>query len=152
MSQDLNLNFTLKDCLFGGVKLARNPDPVNMYMVTVVLDSPPIQNYHYLRVAWVEMSLFLDGLDMSLFVHIDIKKKDILIIDIGPTQELDDTMLSAEKNNKKSRSNKNFYSGLHYNGSNNFLFAKVTKIYQFKTNDSKIEKYPLCLRTILRDF
>ena len=89
---------------------------------------------------------------MSLFVHIDIKKKDILIIDIGPTQELDDTMLSAEKNNKKSRSNKNFYSGLHYNGSNNFLFANVTKIYQFKTNDSKIKKYPLCLRTILRDF
>ena len=27
MSQDLNLNFTLKDCLFGGVKLARDPDP-----------------------------------------------------------------------------------------------------------------------------
>ena len=57
---------------------------------------------------------------MSFFVRIDIKKKDILIVDIGPTQELDDSRLSAEKNDKKSRSIKNFYSGLHYNGSNNF--------------------------------
>ena len=26
-SQDLNSGFTFKDCLFGGVKLAENPDP-----------------------------------------------------------------------------------------------------------------------------
>ena len=123
-----------------------------MYMVTVVLDSTPVQNYHHLRVAWVEMSLFLDGLDMSFFVRIDIKKKDILIVDIGPTQELDDSRLSAEKNDKKSRSIKDFYLGLHYNGSNNFLFVNATKIYQFRTNDSEIEKYPFCLRTILQDF
>ena len=34
--------------------------------------------------------------DMSLSVNIDNKTKDILILCIGPTQGLDDTMLTAE--------------------------------------------------------
>ena len=33
---------------------------------------------------------------MSSSVHIDNKKKDILILGIDPTQVLDDTMLTAE--------------------------------------------------------
>ena len=48
------------------------------------------------------MSLFLGknviifGVDMSSSVHIDNKKRDILIFRIGPTQGLDDTSLIAE--------------------------------------------------------
>ena len=36
--------------------------------------------------------------DMSLSVHVDTKIKDILIPDKGPTQGLDDTALTEEKN------------------------------------------------------
>ena len=35
---------------------------------------------------------------MSSSVHIDHRKKDILILDEGPTQGLDGTTLTAEKN------------------------------------------------------
>ena len=35
--------------------------------------------------------------DMSSSVHVDNKKKDILILGEGPTQELDDITLTAEK-------------------------------------------------------
>ena len=34
---------------------------------------------------------------MGSSVHVDNKKKDILILGEGPTQELDDTILTAEK-------------------------------------------------------
>ena len=34
---------------------------------------------------------------MSSSVHVDNKNKDILILGEGPTQELDDTTLTAEK-------------------------------------------------------
>ena len=34
--------------------------------------------------------------DMTSSVHIDNKKKDILILGFGPTQGLDDTMSTAE--------------------------------------------------------
>ena len=37
------------------------------------------------------------GVDISSSVHIDNKKKDILILGEGPTQGLDDTALTAEK-------------------------------------------------------
>ena len=38
------------------------------------------------------------GVDMSSSAHTDHKKKDILIIGEGPTQGLDGTTLTAEKN------------------------------------------------------
>ena len=41
------------------------------------------------------MSLYLE-VDMSLSVYIDNTKKDILILDKGPTQRLDATTLTAE--------------------------------------------------------
>ena len=37
------------------------------------------------------------GADMNLSVHVDNKKKDILILGEGSTQRLDDTTLTAEK-------------------------------------------------------
>ena len=36
------------------------------------------------------------GADMSSYVHVDNKGKDILILDEGPTQGLDDTKLKIE--------------------------------------------------------
>ena len=71
---------------------------------------------------------------MSTSVHIDKKKKNILIFILGPTQGLDDTTLTAEAQYSInfSRSNRSFCLSLHYNGSNSFFEAK----------DSEIKKYP----------
>ena len=48
--------------------------------------------------------------DMSSSVHIDNKEKDTLILGNGPTQGLDDTMLTAEAQYSMnfSRSNRKF--------------------------------------------
>ena len=87
-------------------------------------------------------------------MHIDNKKKDILILGKGPKQELDDTTLTAEAQYSinSSRSNRTFCLRWHYNGSNSFLFVIAAKIYQFKAKDPEIKKYPLCLGNILGDF
>ena len=53
-SRDLNFDFTLKDCLFRGVNLAKNTDPDKyvctgyMYILIIGFD---FQNFHYLKVA-----------------------------------------------------------------------------------------------------
>ena len=60
MITNLNSDFTLKDGLFGGDKLAKSADWENTYLVVMVLDSIRIQKFHYLMVAWVKMSLFLE--------------------------------------------------------------------------------------------
>ena len=83
-------------------------------------------------------NVIIFGVDMSSSVHIDNKKKDILIVGFGPAQGLDDTTLTAQAQYSIhfSRSNIKFCLSLHYNGSNSFLFVNATSIYQFKAKDS----------------
>ena len=93
---------------------------------------------------------------MSSSVHINNKKKEILIIDQSPIEGLDDNRLTAEAQYSInfSRSNREFCLSVHYKykGSNRCLFVNTTKIYQFKAKESEIKRYPLCLREISEDF
>ena len=41
---------------------------------------------------------------------------------------------------------------MHYNGANSYLFLNGTKIIKFKSKDSEISAYPLCLRNVLKDW
>ena len=77
------------------------------------------------------------GADMSSSVHIDNKNKDILILGEEPTLGLYDTTLIAEAKYpiNFTQPRKRFVLSLHYNGSNSFLFAHATKIYQFKAKN-----------------
>ena len=57
---------------------------------------------------------------MSSFVHVDNKKKDILVLGEGPTQGLDDTTLTAEAKYRINftQSGKKISLNLHYNRNN----------------------------------
>ena len=81
---------------------------------------------------------------MRSSVHVDNKRKDILILGEGPTQGLGDTTLTAEANFPVSftQSGKRFV-WLHFNGSNSFLFVNATKVNQFKAKSSEIQDYAL---------
>ena len=88
--------------------------------------------------------------DTSSSVHIDNKNKDISILGEGPTQGLDDAILTAEAKYliNSTQSRKRFVIILHYNGSNSFLFVNTTKLYQLKPKDSEIKDYRVCLGNI----
>ena len=90
---------------------------------------------------------------MSSTMKIDNKKKDILILVKGPTQELEHT-LSAEKiySINFTEHNKNFYLSLYYNGANSYLFVNGTEIIKLKAKNSEIVATPLCLGNILKDW
>ena len=66
---------------------------------------------------------------MSFSTHIDNKKKDILVLGIGPTQGLEHT-LTAEKIYSLSFNvtKKKFCLSLHYNGANSYLFVNGAEI------------------------
>ena len=64
-SRDLDSDFILKDCIFGGVKFAKNAD-----------------SDKFLTVIWVKMSLFLVLIWADLCI-LTIRKKDILILGEG---------------------------------------------------------------------
>ena len=88
---------------------------------------------------------------MSFSAHIYEKKKDILVLGIGPTKGLEHT-LTAEKMYSISFTvtKKKFCLSLHYNGANSYLFVNGTEIYKFKAKDSEIVATPLCTTTILQ--
>ena len=70
--------------------------------------------------------------DMSLFVHADNKK--IIILGKGPSQELDDTTFTAEKECSTyfTKHHKKFCLSLNYDGANSYIFVNGVKIYKFK--------------------
>ena len=63
--------------------------------------------------------MLIFGADMSASIHIDNKKKDILVFGRGPTQALEST-LTAEKiySVNFTVKKKKFCLSLHYNGGN----------------------------------
>ena len=115
-SRDLNTVFTLKDCLFGGVKLATNADP-DKYL------------HSGFGIAFDSRSGFsLPNGNMTSSVHINKEGKIILILVEGPVEVLDGTTLTArtEYSINFSRSHRKFCLSLYYNGGNSF-FDNVKK-------------------------
>ena len=76
---------------------------------------------------------------MSSSVHIDNKKKKILILGKGPTQGLEHT-LTAEKmySINFTATKKKFCLSLHYNGANSFYLSMVQKFIFLKQKILKL--------------
>ena len=71
---------------------------------------------------------------MSSSVQINNKGKDILILDEGPKQGLDNTTVTTEAKYPMNftQPNKRFVLSLHYNGSNSLLFVMLQKYINSK--------------------
>ena len=95
MVKGLNSDFTLKNFLFGAVKITKTADP-NKYFYSeygIEFDSRPlfsIPNFD------LDKNAIIFGVYMSSSMHIDNKYRDISIIGKGPTQGFDNTTLLAE--------------------------------------------------------
>ena len=102
----------------------------------------------------IAQNVIIFGVDMSSSVHVDNKKKYILILGEGPMQGLDGTTLTTEKNYSINCtvSERKFCLSWHYNGANSYLFVNDTEIIKFKAKDSEIVATPLCLGSISEDF
>ena len=78
-SCNLNADFTLKDYLFGGVKLTKNtyPDKYEYTGYDIGLDSSSVFS---LPDGSMRKNTIIFGADMSISLHFDDKKKGILIL------------------------------------------------------------------------
>ena len=101
----------------------------------------------------MEKDVFIFGANLSLFAHIDTKNQNVLNLRKGPTQGLDDTILTDKAMDliNFTQPNKRFILSLQFNGSSSFLFVNATKIYQFKAKDSEIKDYALFLGNISKN-
>ena len=85
------------------------------------------------------------GADMRSSMHVDDKRKNMLILGKAPAQRLDDTTLTEEAKYpiNFTQREKRFVLSLHYNGSNSFLFVSATNVHQLKAKNWEIKDYAL---------
>ena len=89
---------------------------------------------------------------MSSSPHIDNKKKDVLVLGIGPTQGLEHTLIAEKMYSINfTVTKRKFCLSLQFNGANSYLFVNDTEIYKLKAKDSEIVPSPLCLGNISKD-
>ena len=151
--RNLNTDFKLGNCLFESVKITKNADRDKCKYSGYGIGFDFRSEFLFTDGSF-EKNVIIFGTDMSSSVHIDSKRKDVLILSEGSTQGLYDTTLATEGINpiNFTQPNKRFVLSLHYNGRNSFLFVNATKIYQYKAKDSEIKNYALCLGNISKDF
>ena len=77
-------------------------------------------------------NVLIFGADMSTSIHIDNKKKDILVLGRGPTQGLEGTLIAEKMYSINfTVTKKKFCLSLHYNGGNIYLLM-VQKFVNLK--------------------
>ena len=140
---------TLKNCLFGAVTLTKNAD-IEKYGYSGYGIGFDRRGSFSFPGGGYGQNVLIFGVDMSFSAHIDNKKKDILVLEFGPTQVLEH-MLKIYSINSKEK-NEKFCLSLHYNGVNSYLFVNGTEIYKFKAKDSEIVVGPICLGNISKDW
>ena len=137
---------TLKKCFFGAVSLTKNAD-IEKYKYSGYGIGFDRRSSFSFPSGGFGQNVLIFGVNMSSSTHIDNKKKDILVLGRGPTQELEST-LTAEKiysiNFTVTKRN--------YNGASSYLFVSGTEITKFKAKDSEIVASPLCLGNISKDW
>ena len=143
---------TLKNCLFGAVTLTKNAD--------IEKDKYPGYGIRFDRRSSFSFSsdgfsqnVLIFGADMSSSIHVDNKKKIILVPARRPTQGLESTLIAEKMYSINfTVTKKKFCLSLHYNGANSYLFVNGTEIIKFKAKDSEIVAGPLCLGNISKDW
>ena len=143
---------TLRNCLFDTATLTKNAD-IDKYGYSGYGIGFDRKSSFSFPGGGFGQNVLIFGVDMSSSAHIDNKKKDILVLGIGPTQGLEHT-LTAEKmyliNFAVTR--RKFCLSLHYNGANSYLFFNGEEIVKFKAKYSPILATPLCLGNISKDW
>ena len=143
---------TIKNCLFGAVTLTKN-GAIEKYKYSGYGIGFDRRSSFSFPIGGFGQNVLRFGADMSTSIHIDNKKKDILVIGRGPTQGLEST-LTVEKmySINFTVTKKKFYLSLHYNEDNSYLFVSGREIIKFKTKDSAIVASPLCLSNICKNW
>ena len=94
-SDSNNSDPALKNCLFGAVTLTKNAD-IEKYGYSGYGIGFDRRSSFSFPSGGFGQNVLIFGADMSSSIHIDNKKKDILVLGKGPTQELEH-ILTAEK-------------------------------------------------------
>ena len=143
---------TLKNCLFGAAALTKNAD-IDKYGYSGYGIGFDRKSSFSFPGGGFGQNVLIFGAGMGSSAHIDNKKKNILVLGKGPTQELEPTLAAEKMYSINFTVTKNkFCLSLRYNGADSYLFVNGKKNLNFKAKDSAIVATPLYLGNISKDW
>ena len=128
---------TLKICLFGAVTLTKNTNIDKYWYSGYGIGFDRRSSFSFTSGGFGQ-NVLIFGVGMSASVHIDNKKKDILVLGRGPTQGLEHALTAGEMYSISITVTKKIFLSLHCNGANSYLFVNGTEIYKFKAKILKL--------------
>ena len=122
---------TLVNCLYGAVSITKNVD-IDKYKYSGYGIGFDRRWLYLLPIGRFGRNVII--FDMSSSVHVDNKEKEILIIGKGPTQELGEQSLTAEKicSFNFTDNGDKYCLSLLYNGANSYFLLMVKKLLNLK--------------------
>ena len=146
-------NIALENCLFGAIKLTKNAD-ANKYKYSGHGIGFDLGGRFSHPSGGDDKNVIIFGADLSSSVHANNKVNNILVLGKDFIKEINGTTTYAEQmySTNFNVDNIKFCLSLHYNGDNGYLFVNGKEIHKFKTKDSEIVPYPLCLGGLSKDF
>ena len=127
--------FALENSILGTVELTKNADFDKYKYSGYGIGFDAYGSFSLSDGTEFGKNVILFGAGMSSSMHIDNKNKDVLTFRKGPTDGLEDTTLTAEKEYSITftEKHKKFGSSLHCNGVNSYIFDNAIEIYKFKS-------------------
>ena len=141
---------TIKNCLLGAVTLTKNVHIEKYKYSGYGIGFDRRSSFSFPSDGFGQ-NVLIFGADMSSSIHIDNKKKEILVLGRGPTQGLEST-LTAEKMYSINFTVTKKKFCLSLDGANSYSFVNGAEIIKFKAKDSEIVASPLCLGNFSKDW
>ena len=117
---------TIKNCLFGAVTLTKNAH-IKKYKYSGYGIGFDRRSSFSFPIDGFGQNVLIFGADVSTSIHVNNKKKDILVLGRGPTQGLESTLTAEKMYSINFTVTKNkFCLSLHYNRGNSYLFVNGT--------------------------
>ena len=125
-------NFTLKNCLFGTVKLVRNTTKSRFTCNVRVIAFDGEGSWSFGNGFARNVVIF--GVDNSSSSHTDNQKNNFLVLREGPTQGINDSTGSAEKSISINfnKANTKFCLILYYNGDESYLYVNKQRFINLR--------------------
>ena len=154
ISNSRNIDYTVQNALFGGVKITKNATDTSKH------------KYERYGICFDEGGIFskrgiingknalIFGVHENSFAHANNKANNIYVMDDFIVQGINDTTLYAEKlySQNFTATNKKIALTLHYNGDDSYLFFNGKRELKLEAKDDQIVKEILCLGNISDDW
>ena len=153
ISSTRNTDYTIRNALFGAMKITKNTDySENNYTGYGLCIDEGGAFTHTIREGNFDhttaaRNVLTFAVDMSFSVHATNRANNIYVMGEALVQGINDTTIYAEKNFYRNFTDpgKKFVLSLHYNGDNSYLFVNGRQELKFKDKNDQIINEKLCL-------